>query len=194
MKGTAVAVAAALTLVGCGGEPQDKNEKAGTYNLEVTKASWPSTQSIAQQSKLVIAVRNADTKPVPNVAVTIHGDPKSPSSAFAANEQATGLADAARPLWIVDDGPRGGSTAFVNTWALGPLKPGQTKTFVWKLTAVQAGVHTVSYRVAAGLDGKAKAKIVGGGSPESSFTVRVASAPPQSEVGPGGEVIKKPAP
>ena len=62
-----------------------------------------------------------------------------------------------------DAAPRGCDTAYVNTWACGPLKPNQQKTFRWSVTAVQAGDYKVSWRVAAGLDGKAKAVAAGGG-------------------------------
>ena len=48
-------------------------------------------------------------------------------------------------------------TAYSNTWALGALQPGQTATFDWGVTAVKAGTYVVQYRVAAGLNGKAKA-------------------------------------
>ena len=62
----------------------------------------------------------------------------------------------------LDTGPHGGITAYTNTWALGSLKPNQTKTFVWRVTAVKPGVHAIKYKVAAGLDGKAKAVRAGG--------------------------------
>ena len=53
-------------------------------------------------------------------------------------------------------GPGGAVTAYANTWALGPLKPGATAKFVWGVTAVKSGRHVVQYQVAAGLNGKAK--------------------------------------
>ena len=53
--------------------------------------------------------------------------------------------------------PGGGETAYVNTWALGPLDAGSTRTFVWQVVPVKAGLHTVHYTVAAGLAGKANA-------------------------------------
>jgi hypothetical protein len=108
---------------------------------------------------------------VPNVAVTL--------GSFASAEQA-GLADPERAVWVIDDGPRGGTTAYVNTWALGPLSPGQTKRFVWRVTAVQAGTHTVKWQVAAGLNGKAKATLSGNRAPAGSFTVDVSAKPAQA--------------
>ena len=62
--------------------------------------------------------------------------------------------------------PEGGETAYVGTWALGPLKPGEQKTFRWEVTAVRAGPYEITYEVAAGLDGKAKAVGAGGEAPE----------------------------
>ena len=68
---------------------------------------------------------------------------------------------AARPVHASPTCSQGGSggavTAYSNTWALGALAPGKTATFVWRVTAVQPGVHTVAWEVAAGLNGKAKA-------------------------------------
>ena len=63
----------------------------------------------------------------------------SPSTAFSRRSEQAGLADPNRPVWIVDDGPRGGETAYTNTWALGRVAPGQTKTFEWRVTPVEAG-------------------------------------------------------
>lgn len=189
------AASVAVVLSGCGGgERQDKNEKAGSYNLEILDATFPTKQRIADQSQLKIVVRNADTKTVPNVNVTIGGDPTKPAQAFGARSDQTGLADPSRPVWIVDDGPRGGTTAYVNTWALGPLAAGKSKTFLWNVTAVRSGVQTVSYKVNAGLDGKAKAQLPGGSPPGSSFTVAISDDPPASKVDDNGNVVRVPAP
>jgi hypothetical protein len=187
----AVLAVTSVALSGCGGgDRQDKNEKGGTYNVEILDAKFPSKQHLADQSKLEITVRNADNKTIPDVSVTIGGDPTKPAAAFGARSDQTGLADPSRPVWIVDDGPRGGTTAYVNTWALGALKPGASKRFVWKVTAVRAGVNTVSYKVNAGLNGKAKAQLPGGDPPGSSFTVDISDAPPQSSVDDNGNVVK----
>ncbi|MCW2996584.1 MAG: hypothetical protein JWN65_133, partial [Solirubrobacterales bacterium] len=95
------------------------------------------------------------------------------------------------PVWIVDDGPLGGGTAYTNTWALGALKAGETKRFVWKVTPVQAGSHEVRFRVAAGLNGKAKAQAQGGKVPEGSFDVTISPKPAQATVDPEtGAVIR----
>jgi hypothetical protein len=101
------------------------------------------------------------------------------------------LADPNRPVWIVDSGPEGGTTAYTNTWALGALGPGKTARFVWRVTAVRAGTYDVHYSVAAGLSGKAKAQGANGNAPEGSFTVSVSGKPAQARVDPEtGEVVR----
>jgi hypothetical protein len=187
----------ALALTGCGGgERQDANEKNATYRIAVTEASFPSTQRLAQHADMRIAVRNAGNETVPNVAVTIQGGNPGGSgasaNAFAEASEQQGLADPSRPVWIVDAGPRGGTTAYVNTWALGALRSGQTKTFTWHVTAVKPGVHIVRYRVAAGLNGKARAVLADGGDAKGTFVVAISSKPADASVGPNGQAIVTP--
>jgi hypothetical protein len=177
--------AVAVLVSGCGGGTrQDANEASGTFNVDVVSASFAEKQKLARQEQLVVEVRNADTKTIPNVAVTI--DP-----GFAVRSNRQDLADPNRPVWIVDDGPLGGGTAYTNTWALGPLKAGETKKFVWKVTPVRSGSHEVRYHVAAGLNGKAKAQGAGGKAAEGTFTVNISQKPSQATVDPEtGKVIR----
>jgi hypothetical protein len=131
-----------------------------------------------------IRVRNDSERPIPNIALTVDG--------FSRRSEQAGLADANRPVWIIDDGPRGGVTAYTNTWALGQVPPGDTKTFEFHVTPVKAGSHEVSYRLSAGLDGKAKARVPGGGRPEGTFSVKVSREPAQSRVDPEtGDVVRR---
>jgi hypothetical protein len=175
----------ALAVAGCGGgERQDKNEPSGTFSLNVVKAAFPASQSLAKQEALTIAVKNTDSRTIPDLAVTV--------DSFTTRSQQAGLADPNRPVWIVDEGPVGGTTAYTNTWALGRLAPGATRTFTWKVTAIQPGTHTVKYRVAAGLNGKARAKVNGRDDFQGSFTVAISGKPAQSTVDPDtGKVIRK---
>jgi hypothetical protein len=176
-----------VVVAGCGGggesARQDADEPSGTWTVDVVEAEFPRSQRLAEQETLRIRVKNTADRAMPNVAVTVES--------FAQRSEQAGLADASRPVWIVDDGPRGGGTAYTNTWALGRMAPGQTKTFEWKVTPVKAGEHKVTYRVAAGLDGKAKARLDGGDPVEGTFTVNVSKKPSQSRVDPdSGEVIR----
>jgi hypothetical protein len=178
------AMVAGLAVAGCGGGPrQDANEPSGTFRVDVVRASFPTKQRLAKSARMVITVRNSGNKTVPNLAVTV--------SSFASRSEQAGLADPSRAVWIIDEGPRGGDTAYVNTWALGSLAPGSTRRFVWRVTAVQPGTHTVKWQVAAGLNGKAKAAMSDNRAPEGSFTVDVFDRPAQSRVDPAtGKVVR----
>ena len=68
-----------------------------------------------------------------------------------------------RPIWVINAGPIGGRTAYVNTWALGELKPKQIRRFTWSVTSTVPGTHTLSYRVAGGLNGNAERSAREGG-------------------------------
>jgi hypothetical protein len=180
-----LASAGALAAAGCGGEDerQDANEPSGTFAVDVVRAEFPERQRLARQSELEIEVRNAGQEEIPNLAVTVEG--------FSERIEQDGVADPDRPNWIIDEAPEGGTTAYVSTWTLGKVPPNATKTFTWKVTAVRPGTHEVRYRVAAGLDGKARAVADGGQAPEGSFDVRVSRAPADARVDPDtGEVVR----
>jgi hypothetical protein len=198
MQGTvryaAIAVGlGALALAGCGGSRQDAGEPSGTFPVNIVRATFPQSQRLAGQVRMVITVNNAGSKTIPNIGVTIEGaNGAAPAAAFGTYDTQAGLASPSRPIWIVDRGPIGGDTAYVNTWTLGKLAPHQEKTFVWFVTPTVGGTHTVRYRVSAGLNGKAKAQLAGGGVPSGSFTVVVNSKPAGVKVSPNGDVTSSP--
>jgi hypothetical protein len=189
-----LAGACALGVAACGGgERQDANEPDRSFRLEVVDASFPTRQAIADSSTLKIDVRNADKDAVPNVTVTIGtgtGKDAGGSVAFASDIQDTTVADRSRPVWIVDRGPKGGDTAYTNTWSLGRLKPGATRRFVWHLTAVKPGRYTVDYTVSPGLTGKST---LAGNRGKGSFRVRISDKPPVSHIDDAGNVVRGPA-
>ena len=191
---TGFAMVAALALAGgaCGGggERQDADEPEGEFRLEVVDADFPAKQKIAERTTLKLAVRNADTKAVPNVAVTIQTEPEQAGGApgaFAQNRDDEGLADPSRPVWVIDRGPVGGETAYTNTWALGRLEPGQSKTFEWRVTAVKAGDYKVGYSIAPGLDGKAR--LAGGTEGTGTFDVVVDGKPSDARIADDGKTV-----
>ena len=186
-----------LALAGCGGgERQDENEASGDFPVEVVKASFPETQKLAKSSDLVVTLRNAGHETIPNIGVTVKG--------FDERKQDPDLADPDRPVFAIngvqvkiagfpeskDAAPRGCDTAYVNTWACGPLRPNEVKTFKWSVTAVRAGDFKVSWLVNAGLDGKAKAVAPGGGpAPRGAFAGTISNKAPTVRVADDGHTI-----
>ena len=113
--------------------------------MEVVEAKFPEDQKLAKSSDLVVTVRNAGKETIPNIAMTVNG--------LDRRVKDPDLADPTRPVFALngvqveiagfpeakDAAPRGCDTAYVNTWACGPLSAGQQKTFRWSVTAVHAG-------------------------------------------------------
>jgi hypothetical protein len=192
-----IAALCLLAVAGCGGgERQDENEPEGNFAVEVVEAKFPEDQKLAKSSDLVVTVRNAGKETIPNIAMTVNG--------LDRRVKDPDLADPTRPVFALngvqveiagfpeakDAAPRGCDTAYVNTWACGPLSAGQQKTFRWSVTAVHAGDFKVRWRVAAGLDGKAKAVAAGGGpAPRGSFSGTVSNEAPDVRVADDGKTI-----
>jgi hypothetical protein len=192
-----------LLFGGCGGGTrQDAGEPHGNFPIQVLRVSFPRRQAIPATTRLALTVRNAGSRTIPNLAVTV--------DSFSYTSPYPGLADPKRPVWIVDEGPGAkpvrsaesarldpagaGQTAYVNTWALGPLPPGAIQTFRWRLTPVTAGLHTVSFLFAAGLNGGARAVLADGRPARGRLLVHVAPAPPVTHVDPEtGRVVPGPA-
>lgn len=177
-----VAGIACALLAGCAGATQTSKESEGPYHVGLVRATFPPDQRLAQPSQLVITVRNQDSKTVPNIAVTVRS--------FDRRIQDPNLADPRRPIFVVNQPPVGSQTAYVDTYALGPLKPGESKTFTWQVTAVAQGPYRLAYQVAASLDGKAKAVGPDGRQPSGAFTGDVSDAPPSAVIGPDNSSIQ----
>jgi hypothetical protein len=188
---------AAVAVAGCGGGArQDENEPEGNFQVEVPSATFPAKQKLGQTSDLAITVRNTGSETVPNLAVTVDG--------FSFQSEQQGLSDAGRPRFAVngipvkiaglpearDSTPHGCGTVYVNTSACGPLKAGDERTLRWTVTAMRTGPFEIKYRVAAGLNGKAKAVLKGGDSaPEGTLTGTVTNKPAHSEVAADGHTV-----
>jgi hypothetical protein len=172
--GGAVALGSALLLSACGGARQDAHEPSGKFKVQVVKASFPDQQKLAKRSTMEIQVKNVDSRTVPDISVTVNS--------FDRRDANPQLADASRPVFIVNTGPEGGGTANSNTAALGPLAPGQTKTFRWSVTAVHSGPYKIRYEVSAGLFGKARAVDSAGQPPRGVFSGTISNAAPNTRV------------
>jgi hypothetical protein len=203
--GLGLALAGSAVLAsGCGGGTrQDAHEAATSYEMKIVRARFPAKQAIARPTTLELQVRNTGTATVPNVAITL--------DSLSYTEHYPELAANKRPVWAIERGPGpvarppvesqevsqggGAQTAYVNTWALGPLAPGGTQTFRWVLVPVKPGAHIVNFLVAAGLSGKAKVRVASGGPLGGRFTVNVAPAPATTHVDPAtGRVVAGAAP
>ena len=173
---------AGLGAAGCGSSAtQAADEPRGDFPVEVVKASFPTQQQLAESSKITFTVRNAGTKPLPDLAVTL--------DSLTQRTEGTGLATDQRPVWVVDRGPKGADSALTNTWSLPTVPAGQTRTMTWDVTAEVPGRHEVRWRVAAGLDGKARAVLQGGGVPEGRFVVDVSDKPDELTIDPDSGAV-----
>jgi hypothetical protein len=200
----ALAATLALSITACGESSSDSNEAAGTYRVEVTKASFPTKQRLGQTSLMRLGIRNSGQKAIPalTVNVSIAGKEGQGSTLpFAIRDPQPDLAQPDRPVWVLaahypkfagSSDPGGAETANQKTYDFGPLKPGGTANLIWNLSAVKSGSYTLLYAIDAGLSGEVKAKTTGGVAPGGSFAVRISSAPLDKEVTDSGEVIEKP--
>lgn len=179
-----------LALAGCGGgQRQGADEPRGEFRVEVVRASFPRVQHIAQRVQLRLRVRNADQQTLPTVAVSVETTPKGRGNdaavAFGQQQRGEDLASAARPIWVLDKGPAGGDTAYVNTWLAGRMKAGETRELTWSLVPSRAGTYTITYSVFPGLTGRASAA---GGRNRGRLTVRILDDPVPARVGEDGKV------
>jgi hypothetical protein len=189
-----------LAVAACGGgSRQDANEPEGQFPVDVVTAKFPTHQRLAETTDLQLGVKNVGRDTIPNLAITIFIDPDAQGSFMVRSDQ-PGLENPSRPVWILENKfPKlagetktaGAETATTNTFAFGPLKAGETKQIVWKVTAVQGGTYTINYQVAAGLGGKAKAVTPGGGKPNGKFAATITTKPPKARVNSAGKVTIK---
>jgi len=216
-----VAIAgAALTAAGCGSASSHESPAAATttaggpsFTVAVPTASFAAKQSLAATERFVIAVRNAGHRTLPNIAVTIcnttcsyrarRGQGTTVQAFSYAIANAANLANASRPIWIIQQapgpcgyscrnlGPGAAVTAYSNTWALGRLAPGHTARFVWTVTPVKAGHFVVAWEVAAALSGHNRTVLASGRPARGKLTVNVSTKPPQYVVQPNGKVTTK---
>ena len=192
MRGSAaglLAVAATALVAGCGGgERQDADAPTGTFAVDVTAASFPAEQSISSPAVLSLEVANAGDEAVPDLAVTVETRaPDGGAPAAFGRQTGVGLADAEQPVWVLDEGPTDGDSAYDNTWSLGELRPGERTTIEWKLTPVRPGTYTVGYRLAPALVGGAG---VEGEDTAGEFEVTISDEPVPASVDADGEVVR----
>jgi hypothetical protein len=190
----------AVVAAGCGGHArQDADEASGKFAVQVLSAKFPAHQAMAKPALFVLRVRNAGKSSLPNITVTL--------DSFSYKSTYPTLADNLRPVWSVERGPGptaigtpveseeisppgGAQTAYVSTWALGPLGPESSQTFEWHVMPVKSGKYTLHYTVAAGLAGKARAQAPAGGAVKGALSADIATEPAPRHVNPStGNVV-----
>jgi hypothetical protein len=136
--GAICGVLAVFALPGCGsGRRQDAAEPSGKFSVDVTAATFPVSQRLAEHTHLLLRVRNTSGGTIPNIAATIcnvtcaYPAPAGEGTSVAAFSYALeqqGLANPSRPVWVVDSSPRGGVTPIRTRglwagWRLAPPRP-----------------------------------------------------------------------
>ena len=196
-------ILAAILLAACGStaDPQDANEPEGDYQVEVTTSEFPTRQRLGESNNLVLGVSNTGTETLPMLAFTVFIGDGTADGSFNIRSDQPGLENPNRPVWVLENkypqlagepppsGISGGTRAQTNTFAFGPLDPGETQEAIWRLTAVKAGTYTLSYTIAAGLDGNAKAVTSSGQQVKGKFVVKLLEKPPQARVNNRGKVV-----
>jgi hypothetical protein len=192
-RGAAAAAAAvALALAGCGDSDGSQDEQSITYSVAIPVRSFPARQRLAKRVRLRIDVRNEGSRAIPNVAATISSDggrDGAATEAFGSRLEGEGLASRSRPVWVVDEGPGSGDTAYANTWALGAIEPHETRSFTWSVVPVRAGSYTLRYSLTGSTTGRSPLRLVNGGAARGSFAVRVSGKPPRVRVTPDGRIV-----
>jgi hypothetical protein len=193
----------ALGAMGCGGgAQQDAKEPKRDFPVKVVSASFPDHQKLAKDSTMQIVVQNAGQQTIPDISVTVKCG-SALGGSFSTTASDTNAADPVRPQFVVDKVPTAAprqnppldpaplerTSAFVDTYPLGPLAAGRTATFRWDVSAVKAGPYRLCWRVNAGLYGKARAVASGGAPIAGEFTGTISNKAPKATVGPDGQTV-----
>jgi hypothetical protein len=182
-----------------------RQQLAQNTNLTLTVENT-GDESLPDLAITIFTTSNANTGGSGSTTTTTGtgtGQPESGSEpqaqgSFSVRSPQPGLAIPSRPVWTLEEGyPKlagqtqsaGAEAAQTDTFSFGPLASNESRSMVWNVTAVEPGTYTVHYRVAAGLQGKAKAVTGDGSVPEGEFVVRISSTPPQTRVNDSGQVV-----
>ena len=66
-----LALGAGIGVTGCGsGQSQGATEPTGNFPVQVTTAKFPNHQKLAESSYLVLAIKNAGSQTIPDLAVS----------------------------------------------------------------------------------------------------------------------------
>lgn len=199
------ACVAGLIAAGCGGgQEQSAQEPSGHFPVTLLGATFPTDQHIAKTSDMVISVQNSGPRTIPNISVTVKCPGSGLGGSFDTTTSEADIANPQRPVFVVnsipttnandrpplDPAPLERSSAYVDTFPLGPLRPTETAYFHWNVTAVKAGGFRLCWQVNAGLNGKAIAVAANGSPPISGvFSGAVSNSVPQATIAPDGHTV-----
>jgi hypothetical protein len=163
---------------------------SGDYPVEIVEASFPARQHIDKEVAMRLTVRNTGTRTMPDVAATVTtGAAGTSAPAFARRDPQPGLAEPWRQVWLLDVPPVGGDNALANTWTLGQLAPGESKTFTWRVHPLIAGPHVISWSVAPAM--RAQLATLASGQPaKGRLTAVIVAKAPSATVGSNDRVTK----
>jgi hypothetical protein len=143
-------------------------------------------------------VRNTGDETVPAVVATIDLPRRDSTLAFAIRDPQPELAQAQRPVWVMESGypklagttGRGGAaTANRRTFNFQELPPGETANMVWRVTAVEPGVYGLTYKIDAGLGVDTTAVDAAGEVPAGVLPVRITDRAVLTKVDKKGDVV-----
>lgn len=188
-------------LTACGGSDdggQFANEATGAFPVEVILSEFKAVQTVAQTYDLTLAVRNSGDDTIPAINATINLPGLGSTLAFAYRDRQEGLAQAQRPIWVLEEGypklagtvGRGGAgTANRRTFNFGELEPGDTANMVWRVTALKPGRYKLAWKVSAGLGTETSAELADGSQPAGVLPVRIGNRPRLTRVDENGKVV-----
>ena len=156
----------------------------------MTDASFPAKQRISEPATLKLEVANRGDRAVPNLAVIVETARRGGPGARRVRARPATTRRSPTPRARSGSSTRarrGGESVYTNTWAVGPLGEGQSRTVEWKLTAMRPGSYTVAWRLAPALVGDVT---LADGRTEGEFAVTISDRPVPARVNDDGEVVR----
>lgn len=169
-----ICLALGLFLSGCGGARQDTNAPSGTWKVNVLRWKFPPRQPLGTPVNFALRIRNADSREIPQLILTVYG--------LQTLIYQPGAASTVRPIWLPDDVKFAEVTPYnsklAKSYNLGPLAAGATKQYSIPLTPLRRGTHNVGYKLSPDLFGDGKLVFaVRGGQAEATRSVVIDPTP-----------------
>jgi hypothetical protein len=168
----------AVLVAGCGGggQRQDAGAPSGTWRVAVEQWKFPKRQYLGTPTQFKLSIRNTDRREIPQLIVTIGG--------LSTRVVQPNAASTIRPVWLPPKEPNYANVTPYNSplarsYNLGPVAPGELKSFSVELTPLRRGSHTVTYKLSPDLFGDNRAVNSADGGPASDSRVIAIDPTPQ---------------